>query len=220
MPLSKVLDWKSLQRPCLQHEIITQQNHFYRYYKERKECVKTTAAQRGCSPDSKVLIGCVLTKRDQKSSLPCFEVCNAEAVCGVQANTAIPNYAAQQWPQLRWNPMQRNLRGHVVHFNQFLQICTDTFTTQYTALTIGPLDAVEKLLLFTPQMILIKQSLTIKMCRKIMMKIWGLPGRIQLQLTTMEITLYTSAHLISSILACHWKSENRKIARSIHAIGS
>lgn len=111
-----------------------------------------------------VLTGCVLNKRDQKSSLPCFEVCNAEAVCGVQSNTAIPNNAAQQWSQLRWNPVQRNLRGHVVHFNQ-LKICTDTFTIQYTTLMIGSLHGVlfKKLLIFTPQIILIKQNLTIKM---------------------------------------------------------
>lgn len=110
-------------------------------------------------PNLVVLIGCVFNKRDQKSSLPCFEVCNAKAVCGVQSNTAIPNNAAQQWSQLRWNPVQCNLRGHIVHFNQF-KICIDTFTTQYIALMIVLLYAVlfNKLPLFVPQIILIKKK--------------------------------------------------------------
>lgn len=113
-------------------------------------------------PDSKPQFGCV----EQKSSSPCFEVCDAEAVGGVQANPAIPNHAAQQRSQLRRDPVQGDLRGHVVHFNQ-LKTCMDTFTTQHTALMIGSLYAVQKLLLFTTKNILITQNLTIRMGRQI-----------------------------------------------------
>lgn len=41
----------------------------------------------------------------QKDSSPCFEVCDTEAVCGVESYTAVPHDAAQQWPQLRWDPV-------------------------------------------------------------------------------------------------------------------
>ena len=109
-----------------------------------------------CSPDSKLEFG-------SPPYPPCFEVCNAKAVCGIQSNVAIPNNAAQQRSQLRWNPVQRNLGGHVVHFIDFT-ICTDTLTTQYTVLMIESLYVAlfNKWTLFMPQMILIKQNQAIK----------------------------------------------------------
>lgn len=152
--------------------IITQQILFLQVLQWKKTgksalLLHNMAAVLTVNPNLVVMTGCVFNKRVQKSSLPCFEVCNAKAVCGIQSNTAIPNNAAQQWSQLRWNPVQHNLRGHVVHFNQF-KICIDTFTTQYTALMMGSLCAVlfNNLLLFMPQIILIKQNLTNKKKKK------------------------------------------------------
>ncbi len=52
----------------------------------------------------------------QNYSSPGFEVCDTETVCGVESHTAVAHDAAQQGPQIRWDPVQRNLRGHVVHF--------------------------------------------------------------------------------------------------------
>lgn len=51
----------------------------------------------------------------QNWSSPSFQVRDSEAVCGVQAHAAVPHHAAQQRPQLRWDPVQRHLGGHVIH---------------------------------------------------------------------------------------------------------
>lgn len=50
------------------------------------------------------------------STSPSFEVCDTEAVGGVQSHTAVPNHTTQQGPQLRRDPVQRDLRGHAAHF--------------------------------------------------------------------------------------------------------
>ena len=64
----------------------------------------------------------------QTCSSPSFQVCDSEAVRGVESNTSVPHHAAQQRPQLRGDPVQRDLRGHVVHFTSSEDSVEDTAT--------------------------------------------------------------------------------------------
>lgn len=93
--------------------------------------ISLTSLERSISAVHESLSGPRVSHEDwtvYKSSSPSLEVCDPQTAGGVQTHAAVPHHAAQQGPQLRGDPVQGHLRGHVVHLTRSESACGDTAT--------------------------------------------------------------------------------------------